>query len=307
MARPIKQGFSYFPLDVHFFSDIRIRKLIKNNSSQAVSIYLCVLTFIYENGYYVVNDRDLGFVISEKTGCKESMVNAVLSYCVAIGLFSDEMYKQGVFTSKSIQERYISMCKSSKRVVSIGEFRLVSSEETPISSEETPVSSEKSTQSKVKKSKVNNSSSIHACVPTHTRESEEVKDFLKTKQQIQMNRLMMQYQLSQEELNAKIDEFVDKKTSWGENSWNNTSDLARNFEFWLGKNHRKVANPYKYWTKKDFYEQVKAIEGVKNNTKQAFYNYYSQTAEDGTMLFQNLKAWNTETMIKKWLKNENKK
>lgn len=156
MGRKRKQGFSYFPLDIDFFSDIRIRKLIKNNGSQAVSIYLCVLTFIYENGYYVVNDRDLGFVISERTGCRESMVSAVLSYCVSIGLFDETMYKQGVFTSKSVQERYFLMCKSAKRTIVFSEYSLISSEEMRISSEEIAINSEKSTQSKVKNNYIHN-------------------------------------------------------------------------------------------------------------------------------------------------------
>lgn len=161
MGRKRKQGFSYFPLDIDFFSDIRIRKLIKNNGSQAVSIYLCVLTFIYENGYYVVNDRDLGFVISERTGCKESMVSAVLSYCVSIGLFDETMYKQGVFTSKSVQERYFLMCKSAKRTIVFSEYSLISSEKMRISSEEIAINSEKSTQSKVKNNYMHNYSDIN--------------------------------------------------------------------------------------------------------------------------------------------------
>lgn len=75
---------------------------------------------------------------------------------------------------------------------------------------------------------VNNTSSYNAG------EVSETKNFLKSNQ-IQMDRLMMQHKLSREQLHEKIDEFVEKKVSWGENDWKNTSDLSRNFEFWLGK------------------------------------------------------------------------
>lgn len=75
---------------------------------------------------------------------------------------------------------------------------------------------------------VNNTSSYNAG------EVSETKNFLKGNQ-IQMDRLMMQHKLSREQIHEKIDEFVEKKVSWGENDWKNTSDLSRNFEFWLGK------------------------------------------------------------------------
>ncbi|WP_394264985.1 DUF6291 domain-containing protein [Bergeyella zoohelcum] len=68
-----------------------------------------------------------------------------------------------------------------------------------------------------------------------------IKNFLKTKQQIQMDRLMMQHKISKEDLYLKIDEFVEKKVSWGEGNWPNDSEIAKNFEFWLSKNPSKAA------------------------------------------------------------------
>ncbi|MBO4234059.1 hypothetical protein FO675_07050 [Riemerella anatipestifer] len=67
-----------------------------------------------------------------------------------------------------------------------------------------------------------------------------IKNFLKTKQQIQMDRLMMQHKISKEDLFLKIDEFVEKKVSWGEVNWPNDSEIAKNFEFWLSKNPNKA-------------------------------------------------------------------
>ena len=148
MGRNIKQGFSYFPLDVDIFSDIKIRKLIKNHSGRALSVYICVLAFIYKNGYYVLNDEDFGFIVSEQTGDKVEFIDAVLDYCVKVGLFSKEMFNEGVYTSKGVQERYLTMCKASKRNIVFSEYTLISSEKIDINSEKTP-------QSKGKESKVN--------------------------------------------------------------------------------------------------------------------------------------------------------
>ena len=152
MGRNVKQGFNYFSLDVDIFSDIKIRKLIKNHSGRALSVYICVLAFIYRNGYYVLNDEDFGFIVSEQTGDKVEFIEAVLDYCVKVGLFSAEMFEQGVYTSKGVQERYLAMCKASRRNIVFSEYTLISSEEMGINSEEIAINSEKTS---IKKSKVN--------------------------------------------------------------------------------------------------------------------------------------------------------
>ena len=152
MGRNVKQGFNYFSLDVDIFSDIKIRKLIKNHSGRALSVYICVLAFIYRNGYYVLNDEDFGFIVSEQTGDKVEFIEAVLDYCVKVGLFSAEMFEQGVYTSKGVQERYLAMCKASRRNIVFSEYTLISSEEIGINSEEIAINSEKTP---IKKSKVN--------------------------------------------------------------------------------------------------------------------------------------------------------
>ena len=152
MGRNVKQGFNYFSLDVDIFSDIKIRKLIKNHSGRALSVYICVLAFIYRNGYYVLNDEDFGFIVSEQTGDKVEFIEAVLDYCVKVGLFSAEMFEQGVYTSKGVQERYLAMCKASRRNIVFSEYILISSEEMGINSEEIAINSEKTP---IKKSKVN--------------------------------------------------------------------------------------------------------------------------------------------------------
>jgi len=152
MGRNVKQGFNYFSLDVDIFSDIKIRKLIKNHSGRALSVYICVLAFIYRNGYYVLNDEDFGFIVSEQTGDKVEFIEAVLDYCVKVGLFSAEMFEQGVYTSKGVQERYLAMCKASRRNIVFSEYTLISSEEIGINSEEIAINSGKTP---IKKSKVN--------------------------------------------------------------------------------------------------------------------------------------------------------
>ena len=193
MARPTKKGLEYFSLDVSFYWDIKIRKLVRRKGGQALTVYIILLCLIYENGYYLIWDDDLPFIISESIDYDEDTIIDIINYCVEVGLFNKELYdKDRVLTSHSIQERYKSACSVTKRRLSpdlpyqlislspssttvkatadtgeqtlvfseetpiSSEETIVNSEETPISSEETPVNSGKSTQRKEKKNKINN-------------------------------------------------------------------------------------------------------------------------------------------------------
>lgn len=132
----------------------------------------------------------------------------------------------------------------------------------------------------------------------------DLKNLLKTKKQIQMDRLKMQHKLSDEQLKLKIDEFVEKKVSWEDDKWRNDSDMAKNFEFWLNKNPVPVNN-FKNWSKQEFWDEVKAISGtVKPETKKEFFEHYAMTSENGKMRFQGINAWETKGMLKKWLNNK---
>ena len=164
MGRNRKVGLDYFPMDVDFFQDIRIRKLIKYQGGKAVTVYALLLCIIYKQGYYVRWDDELPFIISEQTGFEEAYIQEVFKCCLIVGLFSKELYDSDkVITSKGIQERYKSICDQLRRVCQFDEFGLISSEETGISSEETGISSEEtgisSEKSTQKKRKGNNKES----------------------------------------------------------------------------------------------------------------------------------------------------
>lgn len=185
MARPQKQGLEYFSFDVSFFSDIRIRKLIKYHGIQAVPVYEILLCRIYEGGYYIAWDDDLPFIISEVSDLEEDTIMDIINYCIEIGLFNKTVFEEHkVLTSRSIQQRYVSACSLTKRKVSAdmpyllieisnghvnsgktsvsSEQTLVFSEETPVNSEETPINSENSTQRKEKERKEDTDSSLRS-------------------------------------------------------------------------------------------------------------------------------------------------
>ena len=165
MGRNRKLGLDYFPMDVDFFQDIRIRKLIKYQGGKAVTVYALLLCIIYKQGYYMRWDEELPFIISEQTGFEEAYIQEVFKCRLIVGLFSKKLHDSDkVITSKGIQERYKSICDQLRRACQFDEFGLISSEEIGISSEEIgisseeigisseekPINSEKSTQKKRK-------------------------------------------------------------------------------------------------------------------------------------------------------------
>lgn len=158
MGRNKKIGLDYFPFDIDFFQDLRIRKLIKYQGGKAVTVYALLLCNIYKQGYYMRWDEELPFFVSEQTGFEEAYIREVIKCCLVIGLFSKELYdSEKILTSKGIQERYQKICDLCRRNNEICEYNIISSEDISFSSEEKPVSSAKSTQSKVKKSRVKKS------------------------------------------------------------------------------------------------------------------------------------------------------
>ena len=108
MGRNKKTGLDYFPFDVDTFQDIKIRKLIKYQGGKAITVYALLLCLIYKSGYYMRWDEELPFIISEQTGFEEAYILEVIKSCVALGLFSKEMFDvKHVLTSKGIQRRWL--------------------------------------------------------------------------------------------------------------------------------------------------------------------------------------------------------
>lgn len=154
MGRNKKIGLDYFPFDIDFFQDLRIRKLIKYQGGKAVTVYALLLCNIYKQGYYMRWDEELPFFVSEQTGFEEAYIREVIKCCLVIGLFSNELYdSEKILTSKGIQERYQKICDLCRRNNEIHEYNIISSEDIAFSSEEMMISSSKSTQSKVKERK----------------------------------------------------------------------------------------------------------------------------------------------------------
>ena len=201
MARPRKTGLEYFPLDVDFYNDLKVRKLMRNyGGGKAAFVYIAMLCKIYESGYYMVWDEDMSFSLSEITGMKEGVIRECVNYCVNVGLFDKDIYDSyRVLTSSGIQARYFTvvakrrvhdMSRLPYLLVSATEIGVsatemqsknISASETGVSVTETDVhvtvTGISEAETPLNKSKVNNSSLRSELLPsptTPTRAREDV-------------------------------------------------------------------------------------------------------------------------------------
>lgn len=123
-GRPTKQGIDYFPMDVGFFTDVKIRKISRACGSQSTSILICLLCNIYKDeGYYILWDEDLPFVIADTVGVSEGAVKEVLIKSLQVGFFDQELYKKyKILTSSGIQKRFLLATYQRKETTIIPEY-----------------------------------------------------------------------------------------------------------------------------------------------------------------------------------------
>ena len=167
LARPTKTGLEYFPLDVNFLYDIKVRKIIKPLGPEAIGVLVYLLAEIYkDNGYYISWNDDICFLMSDLTGIDEELIKDVVSKALEVDFFNKDKHKKyNILTSKGIQNRYISATEKRKNT-NINDDYIIENEQistnehtqnnsnTKVNSEETGVNVTESTQSKVKESKV---------------------------------------------------------------------------------------------------------------------------------------------------------
>ncbi len=119
MARPIKEGLDYFPFDVDFFFDRKIKRLRVSYGSDGICVYLYILCQIYgDKGYYVQFDDDLILDISDTLSISENSTRQIVGYLLSRSLLDSTLAQSvKVLSAKSVQRRFQEAKKKSKRNV----------------------------------------------------------------------------------------------------------------------------------------------------------------------------------------------
>lgn len=155
LARPLKLGLDYFPLDVNI--DDNVELLEAECGLEGFAILVKLWQKIYSNSYYIEWNEDIELLFSRKINADRNKVNSVVNACLRRNIFDKDMYdKYSILTSRGIQKRYVLACSSSKRksIVFEERFLLLEGELTRLITELIPLTQEESTQRKGKESKV---------------------------------------------------------------------------------------------------------------------------------------------------------
>ena len=129
MARPLKDGIDYFPLDVGFLQDKKIRLLKGEYGSKGVLVVIQLLCSIYkENGYFSTCDSDDFILVADAVGCgcDANTIEEIVQGCLRRSIFDRGVFEAfGVLTSRGIQRRYLRASSARDNIDMIQEYWLL--------------------------------------------------------------------------------------------------------------------------------------------------------------------------------------
>lgn len=116
MGRPISNGARYFPLDVDFASDPKVKTLRARHGAEGVMCYIYLLCAVFREGYAIKYDDDLVCALSLDVGVSEEKVKELVAFFADRGLVdADVLSKYNVLTSHGIQKRFQEIVRSRAR------------------------------------------------------------------------------------------------------------------------------------------------------------------------------------------------
>ena len=133
MARPRKNSFSYFSLDVDYYDDPAIQELFDEFGPIVELVYIRVLCLVFSsNGYYLkMTAAQLSKVIYRSLkspfGPKYTLVESIITHMAEYSLLDKTLLSSGVVTSHGIQIAFMNM--SIRRRNQITEFSLLTEAE----------------------------------------------------------------------------------------------------------------------------------------------------------------------------------
>lgn len=160
MARPVKAGLDYFPLDVHLDDDIEM--IEAKFGLEGFGVLIKLYQKIYNNGYfYMWTEKEL-LLFKKRVNVDINLINDIINDCLRWDIFNNKMFKKyQILTSAGIQKRYVEATKRRKEVSFIKEYLLIDVRNNlypnNVNVNINSINECNNTQSKVKESKVKES------------------------------------------------------------------------------------------------------------------------------------------------------
>ncbi|WP_329443958.1 Lin1244/Lin1753 domain-containing protein [Enterococcus faecalis] len=178
MARPVKEGLDYFPLDVGIFEDEKIEAIAGEFGIKGELAVIKLLCAIYKKGYFILwDDLSQATLLKRLPGVSKEMLNQIVNRLVLWGFFDKELFDSvKVLTSENIQATFFEATKRRKTPKPTKYIVNVNS-----NSQSETVNADINTQSKVKESKVNkskvNKKETESCINPSSPETSVEKAF----------------------------------------------------------------------------------------------------------------------------------
>lgn len=129
MARPLKDGVLYFPKDVDFYDDDKVKLLRAEFGAKGMYLLDYLLCELYgKEGYYLSWSEDKCCLVSDGAGCAltPEFVSEFVFGCIRRSFFDKRVFDVfGVLTSCGIQARYVRMFNGRSRIVMFEEYFLL--------------------------------------------------------------------------------------------------------------------------------------------------------------------------------------
>jgi len=110
MARPIKKGLDYFPMNVN--PDRKIKLLVRKYGLEGKAVYTTLLEMIYQEGYFLQLDDDFEEDFSIEYDMNLELVGQILVFMCRKELFDVSLFeKKRVLSSKGVQSRFLEATK----------------------------------------------------------------------------------------------------------------------------------------------------------------------------------------------------
>lgn len=181
MARPLKTGLDYFPLDVQFDDEVNL--IIADFGIEGLGVLISMFQNIYGNkGYYAKWTIREMKLFSRKVGLEFDLSTQIITECIDWGIFNKEKFeKHSILTSRRIQEHYASSTYKRSGVSMLEEYLMIDiSDKKHIKNlvsdignlDVSEVSDDSSTQSKVQYSTVQESTVQDNNISPDSEESE---------------------------------------------------------------------------------------------------------------------------------------
>ena len=124
MARPLKQGVDYFPLDVHIDNKLKFIKI--KYGIEGYGVIICLLQHIYSLSYWCSCTDDDILLLSDELKVEYQLLKNVIDESIKRKFFNKELYeKYEILTSNGIQKRYQEIVKRRKEVEIIHEYLVI--------------------------------------------------------------------------------------------------------------------------------------------------------------------------------------